>query len=89
MRNGTGITADTFTSSGSSGDVTVEAGSLEMRHGAGINIFGPGAEGNVTVTADRVFLSGDGAFFTGIFVLGGRECNSDRRQSGGAQWGSD
>jgi hypothetical protein len=59
------------------------------------------------VTADRVFLSGDGANFegfpipTGIFTTGevvflvrglvGAESagnsNSDRRQSGGAQWG--
>jgi hypothetical protein len=58
----------------------VTAGNLEVRNGARIEaatFSGPG--GNVTVTADRVFLSGDGANFegssipTGIFagVFGG------------------
>jgi filamentous hemagglutinin family protein len=74
MRNRAGITADTL-GPGSGGDVTVEAGSLEMRHGAGIDVRsylgsrGPG--GNVTVTADRIFLSGDGANIEGSPILTG------------------
>jgi large exoprotein involved in heme utilization and adhesion len=53
------------------GDITVTAGNLEIRNGAEIrtgNLGGLG--GNVTVTADRVFLSGDGATGTGIFAGG-------------------
>jgi hypothetical protein len=54
------------------GDITVTAGNLEIRNGAEIragNLGGLG--GNVTVTADRVFLSGDGVpFSTGIFANG-------------------
>jgi filamentous hemagglutinin family protein len=70
MRNRARITAGAF-GSGSGGDVTVEAGSLEMRNGAYIGAFasfGSGPGGNVTVTADRVFLSGDGATFIDIFA---------------------
>jgi large exoprotein involved in heme utilization and adhesion len=49
----------------------VTAGNLEVRNGAEISVVtlgGPG--GNVTVTADRVFLSRDGANFAGIFANG-------------------
>jgi large exoprotein involved in heme utilization and adhesion len=50
------------------GDITVTAGSLEVRNGAGIHTspFVQGEGGDVTVTADRVLLSGDGEFLTGI-----------------------
>jgi large exoprotein involved in heme utilization and adhesion len=50
------------------GDITVTAGSLEVRNGAGIHTapFVQGEGGNVTVTADRVLLSGDGGTPTGI-----------------------
>jgi large exoprotein involved in heme utilization and adhesion len=47
------------------GNITVTAGTLEVRNGAQINTVG-----GITVTADRVFLSGDGAGFTGIFAGG-------------------
>jgi filamentous hemagglutinin family protein len=50
------------------GNITVTAGTLEVRNGAQINTVG-----GITVTADRVFLSGDGAPFfagTGIFATG-------------------
>jgi hypothetical protein len=59
------------------GNVTIQAGSLEVRDGAEISTSFSGNEGhggNVTVTADRVFLSGDGVNFerfivpTGIFA---------------------
>jgi filamentous hemagglutinin family protein len=51
-----------------SGDITVTAGSLEVRNGAGIHTarHPQGEGGDVTVTADRVLLSGDGKFLTGI-----------------------
>jgi large exoprotein involved in heme utilization and adhesion len=53
------------------GDITVTAGNLEIRNGAVISTGGFGGPGgNVTVTADRVFLSGDGATGTGIFADG-------------------
>jgi hypothetical protein len=66
MRNGALITTDTL-GSGGGGDLTVEAGSLEMRNGAGIGSTelgsSSGESGNVTITANRVFLSGeDGGF---------------------------
>jgi large exoprotein involved in heme utilization and adhesion len=70
----TGINADGFIDAG---NVTIQAGSLEVRNGAEISAGSsdPGLSGNVTVTADRVFLSGDGANFprtgfprTGIFA---------------------
>jgi filamentous hemagglutinin family protein len=71
MRNGALITTDTL-GSGSGGDVTVEAGNLEVRNGAEITaISGLGQGGNVTVTADRVFLSRGGPAPTGIFALSG------------------
>jgi filamentous hemagglutinin family protein len=67
VHNGARITAKTF-GSGSGGDVTVEAGSLEVRNGAEISA------GNVTVTADSVFLDGATNFerglFTGILAIG-------------------
>jgi hypothetical protein len=46
----------------------VTAGSLEVRNGAGIHTapFVQGEGGDVTVIADRVLLSGDGEFLTGI-----------------------
>jgi large exoprotein involved in heme utilization and adhesion len=62
------------------GNVTIQAGSLEVRDGAIISTNfsgeGHGHGGNVTVTADRLFLSGDGANFdrfpicpTGAFAI--------------------
>jgi large exoprotein involved in heme utilization and adhesion len=79
VRNGALINAHTF-GSGGGGDLTVKAGSLEVRNGAQINTGsfpqgeGPQGEGgDVIVTADRVFLLGDGANFppTGIFASTG------------------
>jgi large exoprotein involved in heme utilization and adhesion len=60
------------------GNITVTAGNLEVRNGAEIKAdsFSMEQGGNVTVTAGRVFLSGDGANFmgfpipTGIFATG-------------------
>jgi large exoprotein involved in heme utilization and adhesion len=53
------------------GNITVTAGSLEVRNGAVISAGGFTTEqgGSVTVTADHVFLSGDGAnvFLSGDF----------------------
>jgi large exoprotein involved in heme utilization and adhesion len=49
----------------------VTADNLEVRNGAAIsvgNLGGPG--GNMTVTANSIFLSGDGANFAGIFATG-------------------
>src|SRR5919108_5735807 len=53
------------------GGIDIEVtGELAVRNGAQIeaNTFGSGSGGDVTVTADSVFLSGDGASFTGIFA---------------------
>jgi hypothetical protein len=80
-------------SSGDAGDLTVRAGSLEVRGGAVVSVstFGRGDGGQLSVEADRVFLSGDGArhhFSSGVrqqWGCGGFD--SDRRQSGGAQRG--
>jgi large exoprotein involved in heme utilization and adhesion len=59
------------------GDITVTAGSLEVRNRATIFTLPTERGSNVTVTADRVFLSGDGAtgfdglpIDTGIFADG-------------------
>jgi filamentous hemagglutinin family protein len=66
MRNGANIRAHTF-SSGSGGDLIVETSNLEVRNGASINAD------NVTVTADRVFLSGVNP---GSIPLSGSTCTS-------------
>jgi large exoprotein involved in heme utilization and adhesion len=60
-------------SGGGAGNVTVTAGSLEVRNGAGISAQGnTSRSGNVIVTADRIFLSGDGEIkiSTGITAIG-------------------
>jgi len=56
-------------SAGQAGTVAVSARELELRDGGQISsaTFGSGNAGQVTVTADRLLVSGDGAmYFTGI-----------------------
>jgi large exoprotein involved in heme utilization and adhesion len=73
-----GVGFDPFGPTSDAGNVTIQAGSLEVRNGAVISADGFTTEqsGSVTVTADHVFLSGDGANFegspipTGIFANG-------------------
>jgi filamentous hemagglutinin family protein len=55
------------------GNVAIQAGSLEVRNGATIEASRLSQEpeqgsGNMTVTADRVFLSGDEAAFAGVYA---------------------
>jgi hypothetical protein len=57
----TGIAVRTISTGIAARNITVTASNLEMRNGAGIL-----ADDNVTVTADRMFLSGDGANFMGF-----------------------
>jgi hypothetical protein len=80
-------------SGGGAGNVTVTAGSLEVRNGAGISAQGnTSRSGNVIVTADRIFLSGDGEIkiSTGITAIGSEVDAGNvtiSRQPGGARWG--
>jgi filamentous hemagglutinin family protein len=77
VRNGARITADTF-GSGSSGDVTVEAGSLEVRNGAEISAssFGFGQGGNVTINATDITLQDGGRISAEAEGFGGTQADA-------------
>jgi hypothetical protein len=68
-------------SSGDAGDLTVRAGSLEVREGAQIiaSTFGSGDGGELSVEADSMFLSGTGAsgFPSGLFASAERGSSGD------------
>ncbi len=67
-------------STGDAGSLTVKARSLEVRDGALIDVgtFGIGDAGNMSVTADNIFLSADEATgFAGIFAQSESENSGD------------